>query len=81
MWEHKQKIGSTFAAKYNITQLVYCEACSDIRDAIAREKQLKKWRREKKVWLIERENPDWNDLSADWCDDLVIPSERKERSD
>ena len=68
MWEHKQKIGSTFAAKYNITQFVYCEACSDIRDAIAREKQLKKWRREKKVWLIERENPEWRDLSADWYD-------------
>ncbi len=80
MWEHRQKIGSKFAAKYNITQLVYYETFDDIRDAIAREKQLKKWRRGKKVWLIERENPDWKDLSADWYDDIVIPSERKERS-
>jgi putative endonuclease len=68
MWEHKQKVGSKFAAKYNITQLVYFEDCGDIRDAIAQEKQLKKWRREKKVWLIERENPEWEDLSADWYD-------------
>lgn len=68
MWEHKQKTGSKFAAKYNITRLVYYEKAADIRDAIAREKQLKRWRREKKVWLIERENPDWNDLSADWFD-------------
>ena len=81
MWEHKQKEGSKFAAKYNITRLAYYETFDDIRDAIAREKQLKRWRREKKVWLIERENPNWEDLSADWYDDAVISSERKERSD
>jgi putative endonuclease len=68
MWEHKQKAGSKFAARYNITQLVYYEEFTDIRDAIAREKQLKRWRREKKVWLIERENPGWKDLSEDWYD-------------
>jgi putative endonuclease len=66
MWEHKQKIGSKFAAKYNITRLVYYEEAADIRDAIAREKQLKRWRREKKVWLIERDNPEWKDLSKGW---------------
>ena len=66
MWEHRQGIGSKFAAKYNITQLVYYETFEDIRDAIAREKQLKRWRREKKAWLIERENPGWSDLSANW---------------
>ena len=65
----------------NITRLVYYETFDDIRDAIAREKQLKRWRREKKVWLIERENPEWRDLSENWYDDTVIPSERKERSD
>jgi len=68
VWEHKQKVGSGFAARYNVTQLAYYEEFVDIRDAIAREKQLKRWRREKKVWLIERENPEWRDLSEDWYD-------------
>lgn len=66
MSEHRRKAGSRFAAKYNITRLVYYERFDDIRDALAREKRLKKWRREKKVRLIEGENPDWKDLSADW---------------
>ncbi len=66
--EHKRKVGSKFAAKYNITRLVYYEQFTDIRDAIAWEKQLKKWRREKKIRLIERENPEWEDLSEEWFD-------------
>jgi putative endonuclease len=66
MDEHKRKVGSAFAAKYNITRLVYYEQFADIRDAIEWEKQLKKWRREKKIWLIERENPEWEDLSEEW---------------
>jgi len=66
MDEHKRKVGSTFAVRYNITRLVYYEQFADIRDAIAQEKQLKKWRREKKIWLIERENPEWQDLSKEW---------------
>jgi len=73
MWEHKHKTGSRFAAKYNVTQLAHFETFGDIRDAIAREKQLKKWRREKKIWLIERENPEWKDLAGDWFDRDVIP--------
>jgi len=68
MWEHKQKAGSKFAAKYNITRLVYYEEFADIRDAIAREKELKGWRRDKKVDLIEDDNPLWEDLSGDWFD-------------
>ena len=60
-----RQVDSKFAAKYNIAQLVYYEVFEDIRDAIAREKQLKRWRREKKVRLIERENPNWKDLSKD----------------
>jgi len=66
--QHKRRIGSEFAVKHNITRLVYYEHFADMRDAIAREKQLKKWRREKKVWLIERENPEWEDLSEEWFD-------------
>jgi putative endonuclease len=68
MWEHRQKVGSEFAAKYSITQLVYYETFDDIRDAIAREKVLKGWRRDKKIDLIEDDNPLWEDLSEDWFD-------------
>ena len=64
--EHRRKVGSKFAAKYNIDRLVYYEQYGDIRGAIEREKQLKKWRREKKVWLIERDNAEWQDLSEEW---------------
>jgi putative endonuclease len=64
--QHKQKLFAGFSAKYNTTKLVYFEPFSDIRNAIAREKQLKRWRREKKVFLIERANPTWRDLSADF---------------
>ena len=66
MDQHRRKEGSHFAAKYNLTHLVYFEQHLDIREAIAREKQLKKWRREKKIWLIESENPTWTDLCREW---------------
>jgi putative endonuclease len=64
--EHKQKFIEGFTKRYNITLLVYYEAYSDVRDAIAREKQVKDWRREKKIALIESLNPTWRDLSEDW---------------
>ena len=51
-----------FTKKYRVHKLVYCESCHDVRDAIAREKQLKNWNREKKRTLIEKMNPDWKDL-------------------
>ncbi|MEA3377095.1 MAG: GIY-YIG nuclease family protein [Chloroflexota bacterium] len=65
VYEHQQGIGSTFTAKYRIRHLIYYEVCSDVRDAIAREKQIKSWRRSKKLALIESMNPEWRDLSAD----------------
>ncbi|MFB3814051.1 MAG: GIY-YIG nuclease family protein [Terriglobales bacterium] len=55
-----------FTADYHAVRLVYFERYSDIRSAIAREKQLKGWRREKKNRLVESTNPQWRDLSADW---------------
>ena len=55
---------SSFTKKYNVDRLVYFEMGRDIKSAIAREKQLKGWRREKKVALIESMNPDWEDLGA-----------------
>ena len=63
--QHKRKLVPGFTSKYNVTKLVYFEPFQDIRNAIAREKQLKRWRREKKITLIERLNPNWRDLSED----------------
>ncbi len=64
--ERGQKLLSAFSKRYNITRLVYFEAFGDVRAAIAREKQLKRWRRDKKVALIEKTNPKWRDLSEDF---------------
>ncbi len=64
--EHRMKQADSFTRKYNITMLAYFEEFDSIRDAIEREKQLKNWSRTKKVTLIERENPEWRDLSAGW---------------
>ena len=66
MYEHRQGLGGGFTKKYNISKLVYYEATNDVKSAIAREKQIKGWRRSKKVELIELANPSWRDLSADW---------------
>lgn len=62
VWEHKQGLVEGFTKKYNVKKLVYYEITEDARVAIEREKQLKKWRREKKVALIEKMNPQWKDL-------------------
>ena len=66
VYEHKSGKGSAFTTKYRITRLVYYEAYNDIRNAIARERQIKGWRRSKKVTLIESRNPNWRDISLDW---------------
>ncbi|MBN2003160.1 MAG: GIY-YIG nuclease family protein [Anaerolineae bacterium] len=60
--EHRRKAGSEFAAKYNLTHLVHFESFPDIREAIAREKPLKGWTRDRKIALIEEDNPTWEDL-------------------
>ena len=67
--EHKQGKGSVFTSRYKINQLVYFESCSDVLDAIDREKQIKGWLRVKKIALVESINPNWEDLSADWFDE------------
>jgi putative endonuclease len=66
VWEHKNHIREGFTDDYNCTRLVYWESFDDVVNAINREKQLKRWRREKKMWLIERKNPRWQDLAVDW---------------
>jgi len=53
-------------AKVPLSSLVYYESFDDVNKAIDREKQLKRWNRTKKVWLIERRNPPWEDLAAEW---------------
>lgn len=64
VWEHREGIGSTFCRKYRVTRLVWYEAHDDMTVAIQREKSLKRYLRDWKINLIERENPYWDDLST-----------------
>jgi putative endonuclease len=68
VFEHKNHCTEGFTDKYKAVRLVYFERYDDVYKAIAREKQLKNWRREKKLWLIARFNPGWKDLAKDWHD-------------
>lgn len=61
-YQHKNKLVKGFTAKYKVHQLVYFEIFEDIYEAISREKQLKKWNRAWKIELIEKNNPNWEDL-------------------
>ena len=62
VWEHKNNKIEGFTKRYKVHNLVYYEYTDDVRSAIEREKQLKKWKREWKLELIEKENPEWEDL-------------------
>jgi len=62
IWEHREKIFGGFSRRYNVTQLVWYEPQGSAEHAISREKQLKKWKRDWKVALIEKDNPSWRDL-------------------
>ena len=64
--QHKAGEGGAFTSKYQINRLVYCQVFEHVEAAIHRETELKKWRREKKVAVIEKNNPTWEDLAADW---------------
>ena len=64
--QHRRGEIAGFTRDYHCVHLVHCEHYRDIRDAIAREKQLKGWRRSKKNALIEETNPRWDDLAAEW---------------
>ncbi|MGH9429108.1 MAG: GIY-YIG nuclease family protein [Terriglobia bacterium] len=67
IWEHKNKLfRDSYTTHWHVSRLVYFERFVLIENAIAREKQLKRWRREKKIMLIEKENRNWHDLSEDW---------------
>ena len=66
MYEHKQALVCGFSKRYHLKQLVYFETYQYINDAIKREKAMKKWLRQWKVDLIEKDNPQWEDLAKDW---------------
>jgi putative endonuclease len=68
VFQHRSGEGSEFTTRYRIHRLVYCEATSDVRAAIAWEKQIKGWRRSRKIALIESANPLWADLAEHWGD-------------
>ena len=64
--EHELNLTPRFAAKCNLTRLVYFESFEDVRNAIEREKQIKAWTGAQRIALIESTNPKWNDLSREW---------------
>jgi putative endonuclease len=72
--EHKDKLVSGFTEKYNVSKLVYFEETTDVLSAIAREKEIKKWRREKKDALAMSLNPQWRDLSEEEEKDFSLRS-------
>jgi putative endonuclease len=75
MWEHKTGKFEGFAAQYHCS-LVYHESFDDVRKAIDREKQLKGWRRSKKIALIESLNPRWADLAEKWGSEMRFANQR-----
>jgi putative endonuclease len=66
LYEHKNKLIPGFTSKYNVHKLVYFEETEDVLAALEREKEIKKWRTEKKNNLVEKKNPGWRDLSSEW---------------
>ena len=65
IWEHREGAVQSFTGMYDVKMLVHYESYPDVRDAIQREKNIKKWPRRWKLDLIERSNPEWRDLYAD----------------
>ena len=72
VYEHKNKLVEGFTEKYNVNKLVCFEITNDVMAAIEREKQIKKWRREKKDQLVMGMNPEWKDLSLEWGKDFSL---------
>jgi len=79
VFEHKWREHDGFTERYNCDRLVWFERYGDVVKAIAREKQLKGWRREKKITLIQATNPAWIDLSRGWYD--VEPADLRRATD
>jgi putative endonuclease len=66
VFEHKIHLHEGFTSKYEVDRLLYWESYDDVHKAIGREKQLKRWKREKKIVLICSTNPQWVDLAKNW---------------
>ncbi len=77
VWQHKTHWFAGFTSKYHVTNLVYLETYNSVHAAIRREKELKSWRREKKIALIESINPKWRDLSYGWYQQTPLRLQRK----
>ena len=71
VYEHKMGIKKGFTQKYGVNRLVYFETFQNIEEAITRENNMKKWKRNWKIKLIEKDNTQWLDLSKDWYDDIL----------
>jgi len=67
VYEHKNKLANGFSKKYDVHRLVWYESHETVEEAIVREKQIKKWNRRWKLRLIERDNPEWDDLYETIC--------------
>jgi len=76
IYEHKQKLIKGFTAKYNVNKLVFFQEFTDINEAISIEKKIKGWLRAKKVYLINKFNPGWKDLSSS-CHSEATPKNLK----
>ena len=81
VYEHKHRLVPGFTSKYFLERLVYYEDTDDIGAAIAREKELKGWRRAKKIALIQKVNPQWSDLSRDLLDRVAASPDKSLRGD
>jgi len=73
VYEHKQELVDGYTKRYHIHRLLYFEETSDVNVAIAREKEMKSWRRSKKLALVYAMNPTMQDLAAEWFDDDLSP--------
>ena len=72
VYEHKTGIKKGFTEKYKVNTLVYFETFQFVEEAITREKNIKKWKRNWKIELIEKDNKQWLDLAKDWNDTIII---------
>lgn len=66
LMQHRSNVPSSFTSRYRVHRLVHCEVFAEATLAIRRERELKKWRREKKIALIREQNPLWKDLATEW---------------
>jgi putative endonuclease len=66
VYEHRNNLVDGFTKEYSVYSLVYYETTNDVNSALLREKQMKKWKREWKINLIEKDNPQWKDLAVEY---------------